>query len=411
MNCQRCGNSLEQDALFCGNCGVEIQAITPTVLSLRIKDTEEDISTELITDPQAHIPTLRVTSSTPILSQNSSLHQPSRPKPGTLIETLRGHTSEVNAIAWSPDGTKIVSSEKSRWNFFSPTSKVSNGNIVIVWDSTTGRLLTRFEEHTGEVNAVAWSPDSSKLASGGEGGIVKVWDPITGKVVNSTSIGEGAHSVTWSPDGVRLAIGDTAGYILVWDTATRNRVTKLKKHTLKGSLAARESPLHTIIDDDCHINAVAWSPDGVKLASAGIKGIVSVWDTTTGKLVAELKKRTIMGHTGEVYSITWSPDGSKIAAAYQDKTVKVWDTNTESLVSVCRGHSWSVYSVAWSPDGTKIASGSYEKTVRIWDPITGKQVAELWNDDGKLNSVSWSPDGTKIAAGSEDKTVKVWQTV
>ena len=67
---------------------------------------------------------------------------------------------------------------------------------------------------------------------------------------------------------------------------------------------------------------------------------------------------TYRGHSSSVYAVAWSPDGKRIASGSDDKTVQVWDAANGGHVFTYRGHSNLVYAVAWSPDGKRIASGS-----------------------------------------------------
>ena len=75
---------------------------------------------------------------------------------------------------------------------------------------------------------------------------------------------------------------------------------------------------------------------------------------------------TYRGHTGAVFAVAWSPDGKRIASAGGDTTVQVWSATTGANVFTYKGHSDAVYTVAWSPDGKYIASGSWDKTVQVW---------------------------------------------
>ncbi len=75
---------------------------------------------------------------------------------------------------------------------------------------------------------------------------------------------------------------------------------------------------------------------------------------------------TYRGHSGDVYAVAWSPDGSRIASGSRDDTVQVWEAGTGTALLTYRGHSDWVWAVAWSPDGSRIASGSYDDTVQVW---------------------------------------------
>jgi WD40 repeat protein len=72
-------------------------------------------------------------------------------------------------------------------------------------------------------------------------------------------------------------------------------------------------------------------------------------------------------HHGIVYAVAFNPEGSRLATGCSDNIVHLWDTETFDEMIELRGHSSYVHAVAFSPDGTMLASGSGDFTVRIWD--------------------------------------------
>ena len=86
-----------------------------------------------------------------------------------------------------------------------------------------------------------------------------------------------------------------------------------------------------------------------------------MWDANSGQTTLTYK-----GHLFGVESVAWSPDGIRLASASDDNTVQVWDASSGATLLTYSDHTDTVYSVAWSPDGTRIASASYDETVRVW---------------------------------------------
>jgi WD40 repeat protein len=121
--------------------------------------------------------------------------------------------------------------------------------------------------------------------------------------------------------------------------------------------------------------------------------------------------RVLTGHTGAVRAVAFSPDGLTLATASDDFTVRVWDlvTGTERLQLT--GHAGAVFAVAFSPDGVTLASASEDHTVRLWDPVTGTERLQLTGHTGAVRAVAFSPDGVTLASASEDSTVRLWDQI
>jgi WD40 repeat protein/tRNA A-37 threonylcarbamoyl transferase component Bud32 len=140
------------------------------------------------------------------------------------------------------------------------------------------------------------------------------------------------------------------------------------------------------------VAALAFSPDGWHLASAGHDRTVRIWDVTTGRM-----ERVLTGHRDLVYGVAYSPDGSRLATASWDGTARVWNAADGRQLLTFRGHGEAVWRVAFSPDGRLIASLS-RSSVRLWDAETGAEVRTLGEVGGPDRyGLAWTPDGRRLA--------------
>jgi WD40 repeat protein len=158
--------------------------------------------------------------------------------------------------------------------------------------------------------------------------------------------------------------------------------------------------------------AVAFSPDGKLLASAGgeefVKpgnksGEIRVWDVASDREVL-----TLQGSGDTATSVGFAPDGRTLASGGFDKTVRTWDIASGKERWRSAGHNGVVRSVAFSPDAKTLASGGFDGTVRVWDAGTGKELAVLKGMSGGVMSVAFSPDGRLLAAAGGEPGKSGW---
>jgi WD40 repeat protein len=155
---------------------------------------------------------------------------------------------------------------------------------------------------------------------------------------------------------------------------------------------------------------VAFSPDGARLASCGLGGHLKVWDTKGGGLEYHFAGG---GEHGTAHAIAWHPDGTKLAIAADGKTAMSPDPFYVHLrelhsgaVRTFYGHAYSVRSVAFSPDGTRILSASEHGTVRLWHVATGLELM-MFRQGADGTPVAFTADGRYITFGSKANTLSL----
>ncbi|MDX2948172.1 WD40 repeat domain-containing protein [Streptomyces caniscabiei] len=294
---------------------------------------------------------------------------------------LRGHGQDINAVTWSPDGARLATG--------------SDDGTIRVWNTERSADPVVLTPGGGghRVQSVAWSPDGKHLASGSRDGTATVWDVETGTEAGLlTGHDEAIESIVWASDGERLATASGDRTVRLWDVANLVEVARFTGHE------------RTVWD-------VAWSPDGRKLASASDDGTVRVWSSASGREVAVLAR-----HRAGVSAVAWSPDGRLLASVSEDRMVFVSavaeaeappgtpGTGALRRQLECRE---KLSCVAWSPDGRRLAVGDEVRTALIWDLDTDEQTLLPGHTDS-INGIAWN--GSRIATVSRDRTVAVWDS-
>ncbi|MEH2421798.1 MAG: serine/threonine-protein kinase [Nostoc sp.] len=312
------------------------------------------------------------------------ISQPIKPKKSVsenpfIPKSLKGHSSDVNSVAFSPDGKTLASG--------------SDDQTIKLWNLASGQEIHTLEGHSNWIWTVAFSPDGKTLASGSADKTIKLWNLETGKLIRTLQgHSDGVSSVAFSPDGKTLASGGASKdmKIKLWNLETGKLIRTLEGHT-NG------------------VVSVVFSPDRKTLASGSWDKTIKLWNLETGKLI-----RSLQGNTGPILSVAFAPDGVTFASGSKDKTIKLWNLKTGKLIHTLKGHNDKVNSVAFlrnpTSNGVTLVSGSSDKTIKLWNPVTGKQIRTLETDSGYIYAIAISPDGQTIAAGgSGENILKIWQ--
>jgi hypothetical protein len=142
------------------------------------------------------------------------------------------------------------------------------------------------------------------------------------------------------------------------------------------------------------VNALAFSADGERLASAGMDGNVCLWDVAGARL-----ERRWAAHKDGVFALALSPDGKLVATGGREAPIRLWDAATGREVAKLEGHTKSVAVLAFSPDGKTLASGSYDGTIRLWDVGKRSEIKVLRGHKERVTGLAFSRNGKVLASG------------
>ncbi len=193
------------------------------------------------------------------------------------------------------------------------------------------------------------------------------------------------YSVVWSSDGEVLATGGGDGLVTLWNTESGKRLKTFAGHTN-------------------WVRGVAFSTTNDLLVSCSADKTIRLWDIQTGQCL-----KTLQGHTGQVTSVAFSPDRQVIVSSSADKTLRVWSVETGECLHILEGHTDWVRALTISPSAEFVASACRDRTIRLWNIRSGQCLYTLTEHGGPVNSVKFSPCGSLLISGSDDCTVKIWQ--
>lgn len=311
-----------------------------------------------------------------------------------LIEDIHGH---FWSIAFSPNGTKLAAGD--------------HYGAVHVWEITEHQsprrvdvtpLKTLYGHETAPVEAVTFSPDSRRIASGGQDTAIRLWDIASGAQLSSFSGHKIAvKALTFSPDGTKLASADREGVARLWNTETGERLATL----VQVELAETHKQFPTVKRDATWIEVIVFSPDGSTVAIGDQAGIIRLWNVEDGRFLSEFI--TPSENPRPILTLAFSPDGALLASGDGNGRVCTWDTdqrNHELSSLFLRGHEPWGLEFEFAADSTTVAAGGWGgrgNTVQIWDVDTAAPLTNFMIQAGIANVYAFSSDGKTLASAGD----------
>ncbi len=303
----------------------------------------------------------------------------------------------VNSVAFSADGSKIITTEYDR--------------LTQIWDTTTGKAVGQFTGHG------SLSPDGTKVITTNlSENIARIWDAITKKeIITLSGHTNTISNASFSPDSKRVITSSQDGTVRIW-----NAETPLDILDPTFEAVVREE-IHTLTKDEGPVRSGIFphgifSPDGTKVLTTSPEDsntTVQVWNTKTGKEVCKLN-----GHSDLIRTATFFSESTKVVTISNDNTIRTWDATTGKLqLTLSNPNNLSgtpelILSLnpspnRLSPDSTKVIY--FDGTcAHIWDVATNEELYVLNVQNSIISNASFSPDGTKLVTTSLGGKMHIW---
>lgn len=367
---------------------------------------------------------------------------------GQAAKSLTGHEGPITALAWSGDGSKLVSGSADKtarvWNiaenkeiarfgghgqtvtavaFNGGANQVASGaadNSVKTWSIADGAEVKNFAGHAGSIVAVAFWSNDSQIISASADQKIKFWNPADGAASREINRGANITAFALSRDGQKLAVAGADNAIKLYQTSDGKELATLAEHS---------QPAVTL----------SFSPDHQRLVSTGKEGLAFVWDLATNQRLevlpapqgglfaffATANDRVLIGAANNTLvhqpiraersfeslgkpavDAVFYPDGNRFAVIAEDGTLRGYQIGNPKP-TFNTSHGAKVFDLAISLDGRYLATAGENKTVRVWNSDNGgngpKPTLEGFRSG--VTRVGFSPDNQKVLGGTNDGQV------
>lgn len=309
-----------------------------------------------------------------------------------FVDIMGGSASKVYTGADVALAGGASVSRDGRW-----LAAAGEHGTLVLFNAETGQMVKRLEEHDreagarGAVTSVVFSPtENGTLFSAGEDRRIIRWSVPDGQKRKEWESPGSFYALAISPNGKMLASAGYGKSVNLWSTETGGLIGPLESDTDMIEIYSR--------------NGLAFSPDGRSLAGVSADGIIRFWDVETFEL-----RRKAMWHGGGIEAIAFSPRGDLVATAGVGKSILLWDGFGGPLpIRELKGHLGSVFDVSIIDAGNslRLFSTSRDKTMRLWDPQSAVTLRTYQGHTAGVWNVA--RHGNNLYTASDDHTVRRW---
>ena len=359
--------------------------------------------------------------------------------PGQLIRqrSTFAHRSQVNVVAYSPDGKRFLTAGADQ--------------MVRIWNTDSGTEAMPPFKHAAAVASAVFSPDGRSIAVGCDtvdddsGADAVLWD-LTTRAARHFPQRARVHSLAFAPKGDALLTVSTES-AQVWDLKTGQRSIPPLRHDGNRVAVARFSPDGSMIltggtDHAARlwdattgaervsplvhpgpgtIRAAAFRPDGAVVVTGGQDGDARLWEVATGKRIG-----APLPHHGLVTCCDFSPDGRILAVGCRlnesgianrrdvevGGEVKLWKMDEAAYLATLP-HPLTVITLAFSRDSRWLMTGGMDDRARLFDAETGSMIGKPLLHDGPVVALAFDPRDGRTAltgcAGSDPGVAHLWE--
>ena len=242
---------------------------------------------------------------------------------GGLRATFEGHTAEIYCLAFSPDGRTLASG--------------SHDNNIHLWDLDSEVLRNTLKGHTNVVQCLSYSPDNRYLASGSYDKTVRLWSlPNEQPLAVLSGHVQDLYALQFSADEKRLVSAAADSAVKLWDVAAETQTREIVGHTRWVHCAAISPRLDIIATGYGYFDESR--REGV--------GEIVISDLENGAV-----KHRLQGHQNWVYAVAYAPNGKRLASGGWDGSVSIWQAHDGRLIQTASAHKDIVLAVTFTPNG------------------------------------------------------------